>query len=224
MIKVLIVEDDPMVAELNSHYLGQVEGFVLAGVVANGLEALDFLKETEVDLILLDIFMPRLNGLELLNQIRMTGQGIDIIMVTAARDSMSIQNSLRQGVVDYLVKPFQFERLHAALVAYRERSHLISQQENFNQDEIDHQILSKGTLAAGELPKGLDPETLHLVLEHIKNSNTSFTTEEMAGRVGMSRVSVSKYLKYLKQIGVLDGKLTYQSAGRPVNMYKLYQT
>ena len=219
MIKVLIVEDDPMVAELNSHYLQQIEGFVLAGVASNGLAALDFLKETEVNLILLDIFMPRLNGLELLNQIRTAGHGVDIIMVTAARDSVSIQNSLRQGVVDYLVKPFQFERLYAALVAYRERIHLIRQQVVLNQDEIDHQILSKGDLLAGELPKGLDHETLNLVLEHVKSCTTPFTTEEMAGHVGMSRVSVSKYLKFLKKIGVLAGRLTYQSAGRPVNMY-----
>jgi CitB family two-component system response regulator MalR len=219
LIKVLIVEDDPMVAELNKHFLEQVEGFSLAGIAYNGAEALDFLKTHEVRLILLDIFMPIVDGMELLNRIRSIGQNIDIIMITAARNSVSIQNSLRQGVVDYLIKPFQFERLHAALIAYRERIQLIEECAVLNQNEIDCRILSKGDLSARELPKGLERETLDIVLEQAKRYSASFTTEEMAKLVGVSRVSVRKYLKFLKETGVLQAKLTYRSVGRPVTMY-----
>lgn len=219
MIKVLIVEDDPMVAELNKHFLEQVEGFSLAGTVYNGAEALEFLKTHEVNLILLDIYMPIVDGAELLNRIRSIGHNIDIIMITAARNSVNIQNSLRQGVVDYIIKPFQFERLHAALIAYRERIQLIEESAVLNQNEIDSRILSKGDLSVKELPKGLEQEMLDIVLAQAKLYSTPFTTEEMAKSVGRSRVSIRKYLKFLRETGVLQGKLTYQSVGRPVTMY-----
>ena len=70
MIHVLIVEDDPMVAELNRCYLAKLEGFCLAGIAGNYLQALEKLKTDAIDLILMDIFMPGINGLELLAKIR----------------------------------------------------------------------------------------------------------------------------------------------------------
>jgi len=219
LIKVLIVEDDPMVAELNKHYLDQVEGFVLVGMVSNGAEALEFLKLNEVTLILLDIFMPIVDGMELLQSIRSLGHNIDIIMITAARNSASIQNSLRQGVVDYLIKPFQFERLYAALIAYRDRIQLIQDSTVLNQNEIDRRILSKGDLPLGDLPKGIERETLNAILEQAKQYSKPFTTEELAKCVGVSRVSVRKYLTFLKETGTLQARLIYRAVGRPVTMF-----
>jgi len=219
LIKVLIVEDDPMVAELNKHYLDQVEGFVLVGMVSNGAEALEFLKLNEVTLILLDIFMPIVDGMELLQSIRSIGHNIDIIMITAARNSASIQNSLRQGVVDYLIKPFQFERLYAALIAYRDRIQLIQDSTVLNQNEIDRRILSKGDLPLGDLPKGIERETLNAILEQAKQYSKPFTTEELAKCVGVSRVSVRKYLTFLKETGTLQARLIYRAVGRPVTMF-----
>ena len=219
MINVLIVEDDPMVAELNKHYLEQVEGFVLVGMVSNGAEALEFLNTNQVTLILLDTFMPIVDGMELLHNIRQLDHSIDIIMITAARDSVSIQNSLRQGVVDYLVKPFHFERLYAALIAYRDRIQLIQDSTVLNQNEIDRRILSKGELPVGDLPKGLERDTLNSILTQAKLFPTSFTTEEMAKCVGISRVSVRKYLTFLKETGTLQGKLIYRAVGRPVTTF-----
>lgn len=220
MITVLIVEDDPMVAELNKHYLEQVEGFSLVGMVSNGAEALEFLKTKEVTLILLDIFMPIVDGMELLERIRSLGHNIDIIMITALRNSANVQRSLRQGVVDYLIKPFQFERLYAALISYRDRIQLIEESAVLNQNEIDHRILSKGDLPVGDVPKGLERETLNLVIEQAKLFSTTFTTEEMAQCVGVSRVSMRKYLTFLKETGVLQARLLYRAVGRPVTMYR----
>jgi CitB family two-component system response regulator MalR len=219
LINVLIVEDDPMVAELNKHYLEQVEGFVLVGMVSNGAEALEFLNTNQVTLILLDTFMPIVDGMELLHNIRQLDHSIDIIMITAARDSVSIQNSLRQGVVDYLVKPFRFERLYAALIAYRDRIQLIQDSTVLNQNEIDRRILSKGELPVGDLPKGLERDTLNTILTQAKLFSTSFTTEEMAKCVCISRVSVRKYLMFLKETGTLQGKLIYRAVGRPVTTF-----
>lgn len=221
MIKVLIVEDDPMVAELNSSYMAQLPGFCLAGIVSNGEEAIQFLAQHKVDLILLDIFMPNLDGMELLSHIRSTDRGVDIIMVTASRNSQSIQKALRHGVVDYIVKPFNLQRLQSALLAYKERVQLIRQGQNLDQSDIDQRILLKPDNIAGEMPKGLERETLALIVEQSKNIMDFFTTEEMAQRIGVSRVSLRKYLDYLAKVGVLEMKLTYRSVGRPVHMFRI---
>lgn len=114
MIRVLIVEDDPMVAEFNKHYLEQIGGFALRGIAASVDEGLKLLEKKEIDLILLDIFMPGLSGLELLSQIRKMGKGVDVIVVSAAADSYSIKKALQYGAVDYLIKPFEFERFREA--------------------------------------------------------------------------------------------------------------
>ena len=117
MIEVLIVEDDPMVAELNKKYLQMISGFNLIANVNNGEQALHFIHDNHIDLILLDVFMPKLNGLELLQHIRISYPKIDIIMVTAACNTADIQTALRLGVIDYIVKPFTFERLRTALIS-----------------------------------------------------------------------------------------------------------
>lgn len=99
MIKVLIVEDDPMVAEFNKRYLEQLEGFVLQAVATSVDEALKILDCEDIDLILLDIFMPGASGLGLLSQIRKLGKGTDVIVVSAACDSYSIKTALQLSLI-----------------------------------------------------------------------------------------------------------------------------
>ncbi|HVJ50584.1 response regulator [Desulfitobacterium sp.] len=222
MIKVLIVEDDPMVAEFNKRYLEQVGGFELQASAVSVDEALEILEQKEVDLILLDIFMPRLSGLELLSQIRKAGKGVDIIVVSAASDSYSIKKALQYGVVDYLIKPFEFGRFREALAAYRERAILMRDQEKLSQVDLDKQIFHKDAIGKpGELPKGLNRDTLKLVWDHIQQAdNEPFSTEEIAQRVGISRVSMRKYLSFLDQIGVLETEMFYGAVGRPVYKHR----
>lgn len=220
MIDVLIVEDDPLVAELNRLYLQQVTGFRVAGVVSNGDEALRFLRTGPARLILLDLFMPKLDGMEFLKQVRLTGRNVDVIMVTAARSSVSIEKALRHGVVDYVVKPFSCERLQTALITYRERIRLLEQNDLLNQQEIDQGILTKSVTEQSELPKGLERETLLLIVEQLHQINEFATTQQLAKMVGISRVSLRKYLNYLTEIGRVETKLMYQAIGRPVNIYR----
>lgn len=222
MIKVLIVEDDPMVAEFNKHYLEQVGGFKLQGIAGSVDEGLKVLEKKEIDLILLDIFMPGLSGLELLSQIRKMGKGVDVIIVSAAADRNSIKKALQYGAVDYLIKPFEFERFREALTTYRERAALMQDQEKLSQVDLDKQIFHKETAGkTGELPKGLTRETLKLVWENIQEMDSeAFSTEEIAQRVGISRVSMRKYLSFLDQIEVLTTEVLYGSVGRPVYKHR----
>ena len=220
MIRVLIVEDDPMVAELNRHYLKQMEGFQLAGIVGNGEEALNFLRGNDVELILLDVFMPNVDGMEFLRQIRLAGHKVDIIMVTAARNSSHIENALRYGVVDYVVKPFDYERLRTALIAYRERICLLGESDSLNQQEIDRGIFIKPVVTSLEVPKGLEREMLQIIDEKLRTTADFVTIEELSRQVGLSRVSLRKYLHYLEDVGKIEVKLTYRPVGRPVKMFR----
>ncbi|ODA39128.1 response regulator [Desulfosporosinus sp. BG] len=222
MIKVLIVEDDPMVAEFNRRYLEQVEGFELIAIAPSVDDALQILDRQAVNLILLDIFMPGMNGFDLLTQVRKQGQGVDVIVVSAACDSQSIKKALRFGAVDYLIKPFEFERFKTALSAYREWVSMTKDQEKLSQAELDLRLLHPNPVSMpSELPKGLTRNTLKTVWENIQEMKEhSFSTEEMASRVGVSRVSMRKYLSFLTDIGVIGMEVIYGSVGRPVYQHR----
>lgn len=227
MINVLIVDDDPMVAELNRRYLEQVDGFRWQGSVSTIQAAKQMLLEGDapIDLVLLDIYMQKDNGLDLLPVIRQMPNNVDVIMISSASDMPAIKKALRYGVVDYLIKPFQFTRFQEALSAYREEHELLEQTAALNQSELDSLIRrnnNRVTPDKTKLLKGLTKLTLQSVWEWVKQSRKqAFSTEEMAAEIGISRVSCRKYLVYMAEIGVLDTDIFYGSVGRPVYLYKL---
>jgi len=217
----MIVEDDPMVAEFNKRYLELVEGFHLEAVVYSANEAFKLLEKLEIDLILLDIFMPGMNGLEFLTKLRQVGKGVDVIVITAACDNSNIKKALRFGAVDYIIKPFEFERLNSALLAYKGLVDLMEEQDVLNQLELDQCVLYKEQPVAAKLPKGVDRNTLNVIWRKIKDLDQSpFSTEEIANQIGVSRVSMRKYLEFLRQIGSLKLELIYGTVGRPIYKYR----
>lgn len=222
MIKVLIVEDDPMVVKFNTYYLEQVGGFQLKAIAISADDAFKVLEKEAIDLILLDIYMPGINGLELLSQLRKMEKNIDVIIVSAAKDSISIKKALQYGAVDYLIKPFEFERFNSALTSFKNRAKFMNGQENISQEDLDkhlHHIGEKSSLEA--FPKGLDRNTLKLVWNKVLQiENASFSTDELAFLLGISRVSIRKYLNFLDEIKVLKKDIMYGSLGRPIYKYK----
>ncbi len=220
MIKVLVVEDDPMVAELNRRYIERIAGFVFCGIASNSDEALEMLKKTQIDLVLLDIFMPGMNGIELLSTIRGQNYNVDVIVVSAARDNQSIQNVLRSGAVDYLIKPFEFERLQSALLAFQKRLQLIKKHTVLSQIDLDKQVFARIAYNDAELPKGLDRNTIKRVWDKILETKGDFSAEEMASDVGLSPVSIRKYLKHFQNNDLLSTEIVYGAVGRPVYKYR----
>lgn len=216
----MIVEDDPMVAELNRRYIERVPGFIFSTAVSNGDEALEILKKSQIDLVLLDIFMPGMNGLELLSKIRQQSYSVDVIVVSAARDNQSIQMGLRNGAVDYLIKPFEFERLQTALLSFKKRIKLIKKNACLSQRELDQEIFSGIANENVELPKGLDRNTTKRVWDQILETKGEFTAETMANTVGLSPVSIRKYLKHFQNLDLLSTEISYGAVGRPVYKYR----
>ena len=219
MINVLVVEDDPMVAQLHEHYLSQIKGFELCDMCRNGDEALRLLQSRSYDLLILDVFMPSMDGLRLLAKIRENGFDVDVIIVSAANDKDKIKQALRLGAVDYIIKPFEFERFNLALNNYLKRYHIVEDQDIIEQSELDKTIIRNEKEPVVTLPKGLDKNTLSVVWKCILTFDGMFTTEEVSAKVGISRVSIRKYLEFLKSVRLLKLDLHRGSVGRPVYKY-----
>jgi response regulator of citrate/malate metabolism len=231
-LKVIIVEDDPMVAQINNRYLEKVPGMALAGVFANGKLAIEYLEKNKVDLAVLDVYMPELNGLELLRLMRRQGLQTEVIMVTAANDSKQVDEFLKLGVVDYLVKPFSEDRFIEALKKCRERIRMAGSGDELTQQAIDSLLGTRGGKEASgpgkfrkeqiDTPKGLQPSTLELILSALEDGQGGYRgCEELASNVGLSKVTVRRYLNHLAERGQVESSVDYDTGGRPSVKYKL---
>ena len=199
MINVLIVDDDAMVAELNRLYVARVPGFRCSGSASTLSQAQEMINDPqqEIDLVLLDVYMQQDSGLDLLPTIRESGRAIDVIMITSAADAATVQTAMHYGVVDYLIKPFQFPRFEEALTTWREKRKLITGQPYYEQADVDR-LLHGGAPEASDarkLPKGLTAQTLRTLCQWIDaHPDVEFSTDELAAAVNISRVSCRKYL------------------------------
>ncbi|WP_166240118.1 response regulator [Paenibacillus turpanensis] len=225
MIQVLIIEDDPMVAELNKRYLERIQGYTIVAMASNVKDALEAIQKHSIDLILLDIFMPGKNGLELLMQILNSGKAIDVIVISAASDMQSIRRALRYGAVDYLIKPFEYERFQNALEGYKEDRRFMENKDRLSQEELDKHLfyrdMGSPSAPTSELPKGLTRNTMARIWDDLQARGKPFTAEEVAISCGISRVSIQKYLYFFSYLEILTSETNYGSVGRPVTRYRV---
>lgn len=219
MYKVLIVEDDPMVAMINEQYLAHNPQFRLSGTRGDGDSALKFLEENEVDLLILDIFMPRMNGIELLRRIREQNIPVAVIMVTAANDVVTLEDTLRLGIVDYLVKPFAYDRFQAALNKFLSMKGALKGVQVLRQENIDN-VMSGFRTSVDAPPKGIREQTLRIILDCLYESGEQLSGEDIAERVGLSAVTVRRYMNHLIQAGSVTGEMNYGTGGRPRMLYR----
>ena len=222
MYKVLIVEDDPMVAMINEQYIKRNKNFEIVGKCSDGLSALAFLENNNVDLLILDVFMPKMDGFETLRQIRNKQITVDAIMVTAANERESLEEALHLGIVEYLVKPFTFDRFQMALEKYIAQNNALKDIETLNQKSIDHIIDNARKKSEDLYPKGIQEKTIELIMEYLKvNKNTWFTGDEIAEKVNLTGVTVRRYMNYLAESGKVVGEMNYETGGRPCMRYKV---
>lgn len=220
-IRVLIVEDDPMVADINKRFTEAVEGFAVVGVARDGEQALTMLRETEPQLVILDVYMPQLDGFAVLAQLRQEQVDADIILITAANDAASIRLARQGGAIDYIIKPFKFERYKGALERYRDYAAKLHGQEAFSQEELDRVRGAKEAKRQSGLPKNLHPQTLGLIVNFLSRAEQPLSAEEVAAQVGISRATARRYLEYLTEVGKVTLQLEYVSVGRPVHRFVL---
>ncbi|MFG2196905.1 response regulator [Streptomyces sp. NPDC048639] len=221
MIQVLVVDDDVRVAGINAAYVAKVPGFALAGTAHTATEALDFLRATAVDLVLLDHYLPDETGLELVARLRQLGQHTDVIMVTAARDIATVQAAMRHGALQYLVKPFTFAGLRTKLEGYAALRRALGTGGEAEQAQVDRIFGAFGTVAPGrpDLPKGHSALTADLVREVLRSAEGPLSAQEVADRSGLSRQTAQRYLKLLERAGRVRMSLRYGETGRPEHRY-----
>ncbi len=219
-IRTIVVEDDPMVMQVNTQYIMNIGGFSIVGTADTGNAALDVVRRLQPDLVVLDIYLPDLSGIQVLKALRSANVPTDVILVTAARDVDTIQNAFRYGAVDYIIKPFKYSRLKSALDSYKLLHSKLHRQRSLDQEEIDGLARSKGQLHEG-LPKGLNEVTLRQVMLCMLKSTQALSAEEVADGVGLARVTARRYLDYLEKAGKLSLEIQYGSVGRPINRYKV---
>ncbi len=115
MINAIIVEDELTVAQTNARYLQHFPEILVKHVFMNGVHALEHMRDNNVDLALIDISMPSMNGVDLLRQMRQEHITTDVIVVTASTDVKDLDTMLGLGIIDCLVKPFELDRFKRAI-------------------------------------------------------------------------------------------------------------
>lgn len=223
MIEVMIVEDDPMVREINSKFLKKVEGFNLYKVVGNLTDAKKFIMARKPDLILLDVFLPKENGIDFLKWLRSEEIDVDVILITADKTSSRVQEAFRYGAADYLIKPFSFERFKEALVQFKERHHEFKKGSEIEQTELD-KLISNSVVGKEEegLVKGLNKYTYKSIWEEIEERDKEyFTSEELSEKIKIARVTVRRYLEYMEKEGKLEKLVEYGKVGRPQHKFRI---
>ena len=219
MRDVLVVDDDFMVAEIHRRFVERVDGFRAVGVARTGAEALSAARELRPQLILLDVYLPDMTGLEVLQRLRSEGDRVGVVMITAARELDTVSGALDGGAADYLVKPFEFPQLRAKLQAFAARADALEAAGGVDQSLIDSLFGSAGaTPRQEELPKGLGPETGRLVLEAVRDAGVVSAADCAAGVV-ISRDRARRYLEHYLRAGALEIRLQY-GMGRPERRYR----
>lgn len=221
MIRVLVVEDEPLVAEAHRVFVERVSGFEVVGVVGSGRQALAVLEKTPVDLILLDFYLPDTTGLAVCRALRRAGIGVDVIAVTSARDLDVVRTAVSLGVVQYLVKPFTSALLRDKLeryAAYHRKASVTSGP--LEQHELDKMLTTLRGSSTQALPKGLSEPTLQQVIDTLRGADADLSAAEIGTQVGVARVTARRYLEYLFESGLAARELSYGGPGRPEQRYR----
>lgn len=214
-----MVDDDFMVAKLHSRYVSTVDGFSVVGVAHSGGEALRLADRLRPDLVLLDIYLPDMDGISVLRELRGSGLAVDALFITAARDAGMIRSALRAGALHYLIKPFNQAALQEQLRHVASLRTRLDALDEARQEDVD-QIFGTRPPGSRELPKGLAAHTADLVDGILRAHPEGLSATECAEAGALSRVSARRYLEYFAETGRAEITLRYGGTGRPERRYR----
>lgn len=232
LIRTAVIDDDREVAGVHTGFLMAHGGFEVVGVAYTGADGLELISSRRPELVLLDIHLPDLSGIEVLRAARnLTGDPVDIIAITAARELETVRAAMAGGVLHYLVKPFNSKVLLERLDQYVAHRRSIIEHSAGNSPALDQAVIDRllgpahephpnaGMKSQAALPKGLSMPTLEAVIGDIRANPEGSSASEVALRLGLARVSARRYLEYL--VSREQAKITprYGAAGRPEKRY-----
>ena len=222
MIRTLVVDDDFMAASVHRQFTERVPGFDVVGEATTGAEALRLVAELRPDLVLLDIYLPDLSGIEVLRHVRATRQEhVDVIAITSAKDVNVLREAMHLGVVHYIVKPFTFTTLSERLQTYATVRTRLDRLDQAEQSEIDRLYgLLRTSDSEKSLPKGISAPTLAHVVGILRTAGGGLSSAELAERANLSQGIARRYLKFLADSGMVSLTLRYATVGRPEHIYR----
>ena len=227
MINVLIVEDEPLIAEAHRAYLKRIEGFSAVGVANNARDAMRVAAEAAagdepIDLVLLDLGLPDASGIALASGLSRLRPVPDIIAITSERDLEMVRAAIAHGALSYLLKPFTFAAFRDRLERYqRYRRALPVGTDAASQAEGDRALaeMRVGTQKS-VTPKGSAPATTDEIARAVRDDPDGLTADQVARKVGISRVTAWRYLERLADDGIVGRHTDYGKAGRPKTRYQ----
>ncbi|WP_378732115.1 response regulator [Nocardia brasiliensis] len=219
MIRVLIVDDDFMVAKVHSGYVSKTPGFTVAGVARTGADALRMIGELRPDLVLLDIYLPDIDGLSVLRGIRESAEATDVVVISAADDVDTIRAAMRGGVLHYLIKPFTYGALYDQLQHFAVLHTKLGVLSRAAQSDVD-QVFAGRPRGSATLPKGLTAQTAELVAGVLRAAESDLSAQECADAAALSRVSARRYLEHFAETDRAEVRLRYGGTGRPERRYR----
>lgn len=219
MTRVLVVDDDFMVASIHRQYVERIDGFSVVGEAHTGRQALEMVAEHQPDLMLLDIYLPDMSGLDVMRRVP-ADAAIDVVAITAARDVETLRTAMRFGAMHYLVKPFTFPMLREKLGQYTSWTRALQHTTITGQAEVDRLVgVLRSDTYERALPKGLCETTLALIEGIVARASDELTSIDVAQAAGVSRVTARRYLEFLQRAERVTMRARYGTSGRPVHMF-----
>lgn len=213
--RVLIVDDDFRVGELHASMVNELPGFTALEPVQDPRTVPKLVASQQPDLVLLDLYLPHVSGLELLRAIE-----ADVIMVSAATEPANIHAAMRGGALGFVIKPFEVKDLHTRLKGWARYRRQLQAGTNLEQAAVDR--LYRALLAADEAPAAAAagaPPTEQAVLACVQQAGAPLSVAQVAEAVGIARATAQRYLAALVASEVLEIQLSYGTRGRPEHRY-----
>lgn len=179
MFRILVVEDDRGARRLTEDIL--LDAGYEPITASNGLEALDVMERKHIDLMILDVMMPGMDGFELLRQLRGNGFDLPVLMLTAKQTLPDIKQGLRLGADDYMTKPADEEAMLLQIAALLRRAQAITERKLTVGDTVltyDNYSVERGGESA-ELPK----KEFLLLYKLLSNPNKTFTRRQLMDEI-----------------------------------------
>ncbi|WP_018922884.1 response regulator [Salsuginibacillus kocurii] len=224
LIDILIIEDDELTADIYCDYIQNLKNFEVRYVANNGKQALNILEKYQPQLILLDVYLPDIHGIDLLWKIRTYYRAIDVILITAASDVEVVGEAIRGGAFSYIIKPVMMNRMYGTLQNYEAVVHQLDKQYYLRQEEVDNLFKSPNkpkmtNKDQNELPKGIDSFTLTRVKEKLPLIKEAVNAHDFAKVIGVSHSTARRYLEYLVSEQLVEVTVHYGTIGRPERKY-----
>ena len=220
MIRTLIVDDDPAAVSVHREFVDRMPDFTAVAATTSGAEAVRLVERLRPDLLLLDMYLPDLSGLDVLRALRASGRPpVDVVAITSAKDVDILRGAMSLGVVHYIVKPFSYRAFRERLENYAAARSRLAEAHAPGQREVDRIFALLRSGSDEMLPKGISAATLKVVVDLLQSADGRLTAADLATRAGFSESVARRYLKFLTDAGNVEYHPRYGSAGRPEHLY-----